>query len=35
MYVTGCSGGGVLSSWVIGQTTRFAAAGVRCPVITG
>ena len=33
MYVTGCSGGGVLSSWVIGHTTRFAAAGVRCPVI--
>ena len=32
MYVTGCSGGGVLSSWVIGHTTRFAAAGVRCPV---
>ena len=23
MYVTGCSGGGVLSSWVIGQTDRF------------
>ena len=33
MYVTGCSGGGVLSSWVIGQTDRFAATGVRCPVI--
>jgi dipeptidyl aminopeptidase/acylaminoacyl peptidase len=33
MYVTGCSGGGVLSSWVIGHTDRFAAAGVRCPVI--
>jgi len=33
MYVTGCSGGGVLSSWVIGHTTRFAAAAVRCPVI--
>ena len=33
MFVTGCSGGGVLSSWVIGHTTRFAAAGVRCPVI--
>ncbi len=32
MYVGGCSGGGVLSSWVIGQTTRFAAAAVRCPV---
>jgi dipeptidyl aminopeptidase/acylaminoacyl peptidase len=23
----------VLSSWVIGHTTRFAAAAVRCPVI--
>ena len=33
MYVGGCSGGGVLSSWVIGHTTRFAAAAVRCPVI--
>ena len=26
MYVTGCSGGGVLSSWVIAHTDRFAAA---------
>jgi dipeptidyl aminopeptidase/acylaminoacyl peptidase len=33
MYVGGCSGGGVLSSWVIGHTKRFAAAAVRCPVI--
>jgi dipeptidyl aminopeptidase/acylaminoacyl peptidase len=33
LYVGGCSGGGVLSSWVIGHTTRFAAAAVRCPVI--
>ena len=32
MYVSGCSGGGVLSSWVIGHTTRFAGAAVRCPV---
>ena len=32
MYVTGCSGGGVLSSWVIAHTDRFAAAAVRCPV---
>jgi dipeptidyl aminopeptidase/acylaminoacyl peptidase len=32
MYVSGCSGGGVLSSWVIGKTDRFAAAAVRCPV---
>jgi dipeptidyl aminopeptidase/acylaminoacyl peptidase len=33
LYVTGCSGGGVLSSWVIGHTRRFAGAAVRCPVI--
>ena len=33
MYVGGCSGGGVLSSWVIGHTNRFAAAAVRCPVV--
>lgn len=33
MYVGGCSGGGVLSSWVIGNTNRFAAAAVRCPVV--
>ncbi len=33
MYVSGCSGGGVLSSWVIGHTQRFAGAAVRCPVI--
>ncbi len=32
MSVTGCSGGGVLSSWVIAHTDRFAAAAVRCPV---
>ena len=32
MYVGGCRGGGVLSAWVIGHTTRFAAAAVRCPV---
>ena len=33
LFVAGCSGGGVLSSWVIGHTTRFAGAAVRCPVI--
>ncbi|MFW6193780.1 MAG: S9 family peptidase [Gemmatimonadota bacterium] len=33
MLVTGCSGGGVLSSWAVGRTDRFAAAVVRCPVI--
>jgi dipeptidyl aminopeptidase/acylaminoacyl peptidase len=33
MFIGGCSGGGVLSSWAIGHTDRFAAAAVRCPVI--
>ncbi len=32
LYVSGCSGGGALSSWMIGHTNRFAAAAVRCPV---
>lgn len=32
MYVYGCSGGGVLTAWVIGHTNRFAAASVNCPV---
>lgn len=32
LYIGGCSGGGVLTSWVIGHTNRFAAASVRCPV---
>jgi len=33
MYATGVSGGGVLSSWIVGHTDRFAAAAVRAPVI--
>jgi len=32
LYVTGVSGGGVLSSWIIGHTDLFAAAAVRAPV---
>ncbi len=32
IFVGGCSGGGVLSSWAIAHTDRFAAAAVRCPV---
>jgi len=32
MYATGVSGGGVLSSWIVGHTDRFAAAAVRAPV---
>lgn len=33
LYVTGGSGGGVLSSWIIGKTDKFAAAVVAKPVI--
>jgi dipeptidyl aminopeptidase/acylaminoacyl peptidase len=33
MFVTGCSGGGVLTAWTVGKTDRFAAASANCPVI--
>jgi acylaminoacyl-peptidase len=33
LYVTGGSGGGVLSAWIIGNTDRFRAAVVAKPVI--
>jgi dipeptidyl aminopeptidase/acylaminoacyl peptidase len=33
LFITGCGAGGVLTSWAIGQTDRFAAAAVRCPVV--
>ena len=33
MFVTGCSGGGVLTTWVISQTDRFEAAAALCPVV--
>ncbi len=33
LYVTGGSGGGVLTSWIIGKTNRFRAAVVAKPVI--
>ncbi len=33
MFVTGGSGGGVLSSWIVGHTDRFAAAVVMKPVV--
>ncbi|MEE4210522.1 MAG: S9 family peptidase [Parvularcula sp.] len=32
MFVTGCSGGGVLTTWIVGNTDRFAAAAALCPV---
>ncbi|HBQ60931.1 MAG TPA: peptidase S9 family protein, partial [Balneolaceae bacterium] len=33
LFITGGSGGGVLSSWAIGKTNRFAGAVVAKPVI--
>jgi acylaminoacyl-peptidase len=33
LFVTGGSGGGVLSAWIVGTTDRFAAAVVAKPVI--
>ena len=33
LFVTGGSGGGVLTAWIIGKTTRFNAAVVAKPVI--
>jgi len=33
LFVTGGSGGGVLSSWAVGHTDRFTAAAVQKPVI--
>ena len=33
LFVTGGSGGGVLTSWIIGKTGRFRAAAVQKPVI--
>ncbi len=32
MFVYGCSGGGVLTSWIVGHTDRFRAASANCPV---
>ncbi|MEZ5939671.1 MAG: prolyl oligopeptidase family serine peptidase [Hyphomonadaceae bacterium] len=33
LYVTGGSGGGVLTAWIVGKTDRFRAAMVQKPVI--
>jgi dipeptidyl aminopeptidase/acylaminoacyl peptidase len=33
LFVYGCSGGGVLTAWVVGHTDRFTAAASLCPVI--
>lgn len=33
LFVTGGSGGGVLTAWIVGKTTRFKAAAAQKPVI--
>jgi dipeptidyl aminopeptidase/acylaminoacyl peptidase len=33
LFVTGGSGGGVLTSWIVGKTDRFRAAAAQKPVI--
>lgn len=33
MFVTGGSGGGLLTAWIVGKTNRFKAAAVQKPVI--
>ncbi len=33
LFVHGCSGGGVLTAWIVGHTNRFAAASSNCPVV--
>ena len=33
MFVYGCSGGGVLTAWIVGHTDRFAAASSNYPVV--
>ncbi|HEX9581303.1 MAG TPA: S9 family peptidase [Gemmatimonadales bacterium] len=32
LFVYGCSGGGVLTAWIVGHTNRFTAASANCPV---
>lgn len=32
LFVTGCSGGGILTSWTVGHTDRFRGAVARCPI---
>ena len=33
LFVTGGSGGGVLTAWIVGKTDRFRAAAAQKPVI--
>ena len=34
LFVTGGSGGGILTAWIVGKTDRFKAAAAQKPVIS-
>lgn len=33
MFVYGCSGGGILTTYIVGNTDRFRAASANCPIV--
>jgi dipeptidyl aminopeptidase/acylaminoacyl peptidase len=33
LFVYGCSGGGILTTYIVGNTTRFRAASANCPIV--
>ncbi len=33
LFVFGCSGGGILTSYIVGNTDRFRAASANCPIV--
>ena len=33
LFVTGCSGGGILTAWIVTKTNRFAAASSNCTIV--
>ncbi|HAK54148.1 MAG: S9 family peptidase [Vicinamibacterales bacterium] len=33
LFVTGCSGGGILTAWIVTKTDRFAAASSNCTIV--
>ena len=33
LFVYGCSGGGILTSYIVGNTERFTAASANCPIV--
>ena len=33
VFVYGCSGGGILTSYIVGNTDRFTAASANCPIV--